>query len=943
MKGIGPRHAPWLAAAALAAVGIASHAIASELRPRFVPEKPEQTRLWTGLRSDFVVVKFAEDVAVRLRDGRLVTSSSRDLSEVNRLLTERPDLVVSRLFTRPEQLLEAERLEGQNLSGQALADLNNYYAVKLTAPSVQAAETLIDRLNGLAEVEIAYAEPIPQPALLDTQPKPIGALEGLAEGPAAREGATPDFTSFQGYLNAAPTGIGATTAWTFPGGRGAGVKIIDIEVGWNWNHEDMKVPFYDEGLGTYGDHGVAVIGEIAAKNNGFGMTGIASDVEIGSHNVELIPTADAFNLATAALDPGDIFVIELHCPGPGAGGGGQSGYIALEYWQANFDAIASATARGIICCEAAGNGEENFDDPIYGGRFDRSLRDSGAIIVGATDGSSTSAAWFTNYGSRVDLSGWGFNVASCGYGDLQGGPQNQWYTAGFSGTSSATPIVTGAVASLQGIYKAASGGTPLPGPTIAQILKQTGTATDASRHIGPRPNLATAAPLALNSLATIAGTVTENGSGAPLAGADVWILETGTRTTTAANGAYTLPITAGSWSVRTRHFGHATNVTTVATTAGSQSTHDVALNPSPLGMITGTIKNPSGTPVAGAEVTLVDTPLPPAVSAGDGSYSIAGVPFGHAGLVSATAAGFTPDLRTVTTFGPTTILNLRLAPPIDFEASNGSFTTSGGEWEWGIPTFVNGPASAHSPVRCWGTDLEGDYSVTNHRLISPDFDLSGMVDPRLTFWEWFAIWGPYDGAFVEISTNGGSSWQVLQPVGGYPDPCIDSLPGTGCSPGFTGSSGGWVPQAFSLSAYSDDTVRFRFTVASWGYSSSAGWYIDDLQVHGENSAVAVGEPASVPLSFLSAVMPNPVRGTARFTLSLGSPSEIDARIFDATGREVRSIATGAWAAGAHLLSWDGADERGVSASPGIYFLSLRTRGSQDGSTLEVARKIVLTR
>ncbi len=156
---------------------------------------------------------------------------------------------------------------------------------------------------------------------------------------------------------------------------------------------------------------------------------------------------------------------------------------------------------------AAGNGSADFDSPVYEGKFDRSIRDSGAIIVGATDGSSLDPAFFTNHGSRVDLAGWGFDVATTGYGDLWGGPQDEWYTSSFSGTSSATPIVTGAVAAMQGVFKAQSGGQPLSGNTIAQLLKETGTPTNGPQMIGPRPNLALAVPAMLGDLTSIAGTV----------------------------------------------------------------------------------------------------------------------------------------------------------------------------------------------------------------------------------------------------------------------------------------------------------------------------------------------------------------------------------------------------------------------------------------------------
>ena len=55
----------------------------------------------------------------------------------------------------------------------------------------------------------------------------------------------------------------------------------------------------------------------------------------------------------------------------------------MEYWQANFDAIKTATANGKIVVEAAGNGSMNLDNSIYKNLFNRSYRDSGAILVGA--------------------------------------------------------------------------------------------------------------------------------------------------------------------------------------------------------------------------------------------------------------------------------------------------------------------------------------------------------------------------------------------------------------------------------------------------------------------------------------------------------------------------------------------------------------------------------
>src|SRR6185295_8066520 len=90
---------------------------------------------------------------------------------------------------------------------------------------------------------------------------------------------------------------------------------------------------------------------------------------------------------------------------------------------------------------------------------------SGAILVGAGApppgthgrnwGADRSRLDFSNYGAAVDAQGWGREVTATGYGDLQGGGNtNLWYTDTFSGTSSASPIVTGALACTQGVLRA---------------------------------------------------------------------------------------------------------------------------------------------------------------------------------------------------------------------------------------------------------------------------------------------------------------------------------------------------------------------------------------------------------------------------------------------------------------------------------------------------------
>jgi subtilisin family serine protease len=219
-------------------------------------------------------------------------------------------------------------------------------------------------------------------------------------------------------------------------------------------------------------------------------------------------TAGAIANATSRLRAGDVILIELQATGP------NGKYVAMQYWDEVFSAIRAAVTKGICVVEAGGNGDENFDLPIFNNTGLQ--KDSGAIVVGAgipptnhfdqfgTEwgftkygriGNPRSRIWFSNYGNILNVQAWGWHVTTTGYGDAQGSSsENNWYTLRFSGTSSASPIVTGAVACIQGHAKAVNG-APLSPAKVRSILINTGTPQESgpgvpsTQHIGPQPNL----------------------------------------------------------------------------------------------------------------------------------------------------------------------------------------------------------------------------------------------------------------------------------------------------------------------------------------------------------------------------------------------------------------------------------------------------------------------
>lgn len=427
-------------------------------------------------------------------------SAVRGLSEV----LQGEGITVEPLFG-----LSEERMLGRLEALPSALDVPNLAAFYSVNAPEDRLEELAEKLRNLDEVEAAFVKPPGEPPVIND-------MSPSTEEPPAR---TTDFTARQGYLEVAPGGIDARYAWGFPGGRGAGVKIIDCEWGWRFTHEDLIANQGGVVIGTASmddNHGTAVLGEFGGDLNDFGVTGICSDAPVSAASFLTLPTASVIRQAADRLRAGDILLLEIHRPGPGASGSGQDGFIAIEWWPDDFAAIRYAIAKGIIVVEAAGNGARNLDDPIYDtpqvgfpsswrNPFRLSNPSSGAVLVGAgapppgthgrDHGPDRSRLDFSNYGERIDAQGWGREVTTTGYGDLQGGRNRDlWYTDEFSGTSSASPIVVGAIGCVQGILRAR--GLPLLTPAGArQLLRSTGSPQqDAptrprSQRIGNRPNL----------------------------------------------------------------------------------------------------------------------------------------------------------------------------------------------------------------------------------------------------------------------------------------------------------------------------------------------------------------------------------------------------------------------------------------------------------------------
>lgn len=451
---------------------------------------------------EYVVAELRHDskIAYSLRGFRAPAEREEEAGALNNVLEKfRIKKFASHFAMKSSSIQERATEAPPSLKFSVSADFAQSGFIQITPENPKDCSSLVRRLNRQPSVWKAFISPVPIPA-------------AIAEG---RSADSRNFEPTQGYLHSPPNGIGAAGVWSFPGGKGETIRVCDIEGNWNRTHEDLPArisllggdPINDIG---WRNHGTAVLGEMVSRSGDVGTVGICNRARAAVQSAVIngvFNTAGAIKNAARRLRAGDVILIELQATGP------RGRYVAMQYWDDVFSAIRDATNNGITVVEAAGNGNENFDLRIF--RRTGLQKDSGAIIVGAgvpptnyfdysyagasnrykSIGVPRSRIWFSNYGKIVNVQAWGWHVTTLGYGDAQGGRiENRWYTHRFSGTSSASPIVTGAVACIQGRAKQKLG-NPLTPKQVRSLLIRTGTPQEPGpgvplrQHIGPQPNL----------------------------------------------------------------------------------------------------------------------------------------------------------------------------------------------------------------------------------------------------------------------------------------------------------------------------------------------------------------------------------------------------------------------------------------------------------------------
>ncbi len=175
----------------------------------------------------------------------------------------------------------------------------------------------------------------------------------------------------------------------------------------------------------------------------------------------------------------------------------------------------------------------------------------------------------------------------------------------------------------------------------------------------------------------------------------------------------------------------------------------------------------------------------------------------------------------------TVALGIAFQDDLESGTGNWSHAAAQGADHWQLST-----AQSHSPSHAWF--VPDDAVVTDSRLWNTTPVPVGPGS-SLTFWHRYQFEGNgYDGAVLEISTNGGDTWTDLGPyitAGGY-NGTISTGWGNplGGRQAWVGDLTTWTEVTVDLSAFAGQNVQVRWRIGCDSLVGDVGWYLDDVQI-----------------------------------------------------------------------------------------------------------------
>jgi subtilisin family serine protease len=476
--------------------------------------------------------------------------------------------------------------------------------------------------------------------------------------------------------------VRAPQVWSTFGVRGEGIVVANVDSGVQFDHPALVAQYRGNLGGGVFDHNYnwfdpsEVCGNpslVPCDNNDHGThtmgTILGDDGNPGANQIGVAPAArwiaakgceTNFCSDQALLESGQWILAPTDLTGqnprpdlrPHVVNNSWGGPTNDTFYQAIVDAW---NASGIFPVFSNGNSGPGCATSSAPGAFINSYSAGAFDINNAIASFSSRGASFFGGEIKPNIAAPGVNVRSSIPDDVYGA---------FNGTSMAAPHVTGTIALMwsaaPALERDIAETRALLDTTAIDTSNLTCGGTAADNNVWGEGRLDTFAAVDQSPrgpVGTLTGTVTNAANGTPIAGATVSAVGPTDRvTTTDASGHYTLTLPIGTYNVTGSLFGFlAQTVTGVVITEAATTTQDLALTPAPTHQVSGHVRDADGNAVANATVTITNTPIPPATTDANGSYSFANVPEGAYDVSAAAGRCNDPQTQHVVVDGDETL------------------------------------------------------------------------------------------------------------------------------------------------------------------------------------------------------------------------------------------------------------------------------------------------
>jgi hypothetical protein len=201
---------------------------------------------------------------------------------------------------------------------------------------------------------------------------------------------------------------------------------------------------------------------------------------------------------------------------------------------------------------------------------------------------------------------------------------------------------------------------------------------------------------------------------------------------------------------------------------------------------------------------------------------------------------------------------------------------------WTSPKWTVTTLSYHTPTGSITDSRNGNYQDNENNIVTMinPIEIPATTFALLSYWAKWDLESGYDYVKIEVKVEGTNTWIPL--AGQF------TKTGSDDQPYYDGVSG-WVNEEIDLTAYAEQSIKFRFRLYSDSGVTEDGYYFDDLKLSVLDVETGVYE-SGLNTNAMQ-LTPNPASGIVEVSFKQNTAADAHIEITDLQGRLINQIET----------------------------------------------------